>query len=163
MRATRFSARARSPRRSGTKPLTRARARALCLSLSLSQRYDAFGAGHSTTSISAAQGMSIGKELLRKARNNCVAVIGDGAITGGMAYEAMNCANYLNTRMFVVLNDNGQVSLPTGTPSAGGTKPAGELSAYTSRLLTSKPFKDFRDVAKQARERTCALARARRR
>merc|ERR1719183_2732512 len=61
----------------------------------------------------------------------------------------MNCANYLNTRMFVVLNDNGQVSLPTGTPSAGGTKPAGELSAYTSRLLTSKPFKDFRDVAKQ--------------
>ena len=101
--------------------------------------------------------MSIGKELLRKARNNCVAVIGDGAITGGMAYEAMNCANYLNTRMFVVLNDNGQVSLPTGTPSAGGTKPAGELSAYTSRLLTSKPFKDFRDVAKQARERTCEL------
>ena len=48
-----------------------------------------------------------------------------------------------------MLNDNGQVSLPTGTPSAGGTKPAGELSAYTSRLLTSKPFKDFRDVAKQ--------------
>ena len=48
--------------------------------------------------------MSIGKELLRKARNNCVAVIGDGAITGGMAYEAMNCANYLNSRLCVALS-----------------------------------------------------------
>ena len=56
-------------------------------------RYDCFGAGHSSTSISAAQGMSIGKDLTGKKRNHCIAVIGDGAITGGMAYEAMNwCA-----------------------------------------------------------------------
>jgi len=110
--------------------------------------YDSFGAGHSTTSISAAQGMSIAKSLLNKRKNNCVAVIGDGAITGGMAYEAMNSAGYLRSRMIVILNDNGQVSLPTGTPSAGGTVPASQLSAYTSKLLVSKPFQDFRDFAK---------------
>mmetsp|Transcript_15743 Transcript_15743/g.19193 ORF Transcript_15743/g.19193 Transcript_15743/m.19193 type:complete len:736 (-) Transcript_15743:91-2298(-) len=111
-------------------------------------KYDSFGAGHSSTSISVAQGMSIGKEMLNKRTNNCIAVIGDGAITGGMAYEAMNSAGYLKNRMIVVLNDNGQVSLPTGTPSAGGTIPASQLSAYTSNLLVSKPFQDFRDFAK---------------
>lgn len=111
-------------------------------------KYDSFGAGHSSTSISAAQGMSIAKSVLNKRRNNCVAVIGDGAITGGMAYEAMNSAGYLQSRMIVVLNDNGQVSLPTGTPSAGGTVPASQLSTYTSNLLVSKPFQDFRDFAK---------------
>jgi 1-deoxy-D-xylulose-5-phosphate synthase len=58
--------------------------------------YDCFGAGHSSTSISAALGMSAGKNLLDKKRNNCIAVIGDGAITGGMAYEAMNNAAYIN-------------------------------------------------------------------
>jgi len=110
--------------------------------------YDSFGAGHSSTSISAAQGMSIGKSLLNKRKNNCIAVIGDGAITGGMAYEAMNNAGYLSSRMIVVLNDNGQVSLPTGTQSAGGVRPASQLSAYTSNLLVSKPFQDFRDFAK---------------
>lgn len=110
--------------------------------------YDSFGAGHSSTSISAAQGMSIAKSILNKRKNNCVAVIGDGAITGGMAYEAMNSAGYLQSRMIVVLNDNGQVSLPTGTPSAGGTVPASQLSTYTSNLLVSKPFQDFRDFAK---------------
>jgi len=111
-------------------------------------KYDSFGAGHSSTSISAAQGMSIAKSVLNKRRNNCVAVIGDGAITGGMAYEAMNSAGYLQSRMIVVLNDNGQVSLPTGTPSAGGTVPASQLSTYTSNLLVSQPFQDFRDFAK---------------
>jgi 1-deoxy-D-xylulose-5-phosphate synthase len=110
--------------------------------------YDSFGAGHSSTSISAAQGMSIAKSSLNKRKNNCVAVIGDGAITGGMAYEAMNSAGYLNSRMIVVLNDNGQVSLPTGTPSAGGVVPASQLSTYTSNLLVSKPFQDFRSFAK---------------
>ena len=95
--------------------------------------YDSFGAGHSSTSISVAQGMSLGKSLLGKRKNNCIAVIGDGAITGGMAYEAMNSAGYLNSRMIVILNDNGQVSLPTGTPSAGGTVPASQLSTYTDR------------------------------
>jgi 1-deoxy-D-xylulose-5-phosphate synthase len=92
--------------------------------------------------------MSVGKSMLNKRRNNNIAVIGDGAITGGMAYEAMNSAGYLRTRMIVVLNDNGQVSLPTGTQSAGGTIPASQLSAYTSNLLVSKPFQDFRDFAK---------------
>eukprot|EP00978_Attheya_sp_CCMP212_P004990 scaffold11002_cov59-Attheya_sp.AAC.3 len=110
--------------------------------------YDCFGAGHSSTSISAAQGMSVAKSLLNKRKNNCIAVIGDGAITGGMAYEAMNNAGYLKNRMIVVLNDNGQVSLPTGTQSAGGVIPASQLSAYTSNLLVSKPFQDFRDFAK---------------
>lgn len=110
--------------------------------------YDSFGAGHSTTSISAAQGMSVAKSMLNKRKNNCIAVIGDGAITGGMAYEAMNSAGYLKNRMIVILNDNGQVSLPTGTPSAGGVVPASQLSAYTSDLLVSKPFQDFRSFAK---------------
>merc|ERR1719235_1900712 len=109
--------------------------------------YDYFGAGHSTTSISAALGAAVAFDLQGRQRNS-VAVIGDGAITGGMAYEAMNNAAYLNSRVIVVYNDNGQVSLPTGTPSAGGTVPAGSLSAYTSRLIASKPFQDFRDIAK---------------
>lgn len=110
--------------------------------------YDSFGAGHSTTSISAVQGMSIAKSTLKKRRNNCIAVIGDGAITGGMAYEAMNSAGYLKNRMIVILNDNGQVSLPTGTQSAGGTRPASQLSTYTSKLLVSQPFQNVRDVLK---------------
>eukprot|EP00527_Entomoneis_sp_CCMP2396_P004008 CAMPEP_0198149536 /NCGR_PEP_ID=MMETSP1443-20131203/47094_1 /TAXON_ID=186043 /ORGANISM="Entomoneis sp., Strain CCMP2396" /LENGTH=743 /DNA_ID=CAMNT_0043814613 /DNA_START=94 /DNA_END=2325 /DNA_ORIENTATION=+ len=110
--------------------------------------YDSFGAGHSSTSISAAQGMSIAKSMMNKRRNNCIAVIGDGAITGGMAYEAMNSAGYLKNRMIVILNDNGQVSLPTGTPSAGGVVPASQLSTYTSNLLVSKPFQDVRSFAK---------------
>jgi 1-deoxy-D-xylulose-5-phosphate synthase len=109
--------------------------------------YDAFGAGHSTTSISAALGMAVAFDLQGKKRNS-VAVIGDGAITGGMAYEAMNNAAYLNSRVIVIYNDNEQVSLPTGTPSAGGTVPAGSLSAYTSRLIASREFQTFRDVAK---------------
>jgi len=110
--------------------------------------YDCFGAGHSTTSISAALGMATAFELQGKTERNSVAIIGDGAITGGMAYEAMNNAAYLNSRVIVVYNDNGQVSLPTGTPSAGGTGPAGSLSAYTARLIASKPFQNFRDTAK---------------
>ena len=64
--------------------------------------------------------MSAAKKHLNQPTNNCIAVIGDGAITGGMAYEAMNNAVYINSRVIVVLNDNGQVSLPTGQPSAGG-------------------------------------------
>eukprot|EP00916_Digyalum_oweni_P014691 GHVL01024077.1.p1 GENE.GHVL01024077.1~~GHVL01024077.1.p1 ORF type:complete len:722 (-),score=109.43 GHVL01024077.1:972-3137(-) len=111
--------------------------------------YDPFGAGHSSTSISAAQGMSVAKEFLGKKRNNCVAVIGDGGLTGGMAYEAMNSCGFLNNRLIVVLNDNGQVSLPTGNPSAGGTAPSGALSAYSARLLSSRTYKDFRNVAKE--------------
>jgi deoxyxylulose-5-phosphate synthase len=63
-----------------------------------------------STSISAALGMSVGKQLTNKRVNNCIAVIGDGAITGGMAFEALNNAGYLRSRMVVILNDNGQVS-----------------------------------------------------
>ncbi|KAL1495696.1 hypothetical protein AB1Y20_016559 [Prymnesium parvum] len=110
--------------------------------------YDNFGAGHSTTSISAALGMQTAFELQGRHERHSIAVIGDGAITGGMAYEAMNNAAYLNSRVIVIYNDNGQVSLPTGTPSAGGTGPAGSLSAYTARLIASKPFQNFRDTAK---------------
>eukprot|EP00179_Madagascaria_erythrocladioides_P001971 CAMPEP_0198311984 /NCGR_PEP_ID=MMETSP1450-20131203/3539_1 /TAXON_ID=753684 ORGANISM="Madagascaria erythrocladiodes, Strain CCMP3234" /NCGR_SAMPLE_ID=MMETSP1450 /ASSEMBLY_ACC=CAM_ASM_001115 /LENGTH=711 /DNA_ID=CAMNT_0044014907 /DNA_START=60 /DNA_END=2195 /DNA_ORIENTATION=+ len=110
--------------------------------------YDVFGAGHSSTSISAAVGMAVARDLAAK-RNNTVAVIGDGAITGGMAYEAMNFAGYLKTRTIVILNDNGQVSLPTGTKSAGGVRPASGLSDSMSRLVSSRPFLDFRDAAKQ--------------
>jgi len=109
--------------------------------------FDPFGAGHSTTSISAALGMAVAFDLQGLSRTS-VAIIGDGAITGGMAYEAMNNAAYLNSRVVVIYNDNGQVSLPTGTPSAGGTGPAGSLSAYTTRLIASKPFQNFRDTAK---------------
>ena len=69
-------------------------------------------------------------------------------MTTGMAYEAMNNAAYINSRMLVILNDNGQVSLPTGTVTAGGVVPAGALSGYTSRLLTSSTFKSVRDIAK---------------
>ncbi len=65
-----------------------------------------------------------------------------------MAYEAMNNAAYINSRVVVILNDNGQVSLPTGNPSAGGVVPAGAFSAYTSRLITSSAFKTVRDIAK---------------
>ncbi|KAA8496827.1 1-deoxy-D-xylulose-5-phosphate synthase [Porphyridium purpureum] len=110
--------------------------------------YDPFGAGHSSTSISAALGMATARDFSGKT-NHCIAVIGDGAITGGMAYEAMNHAGSHNNRVIVILNDNGQVSLPTGTKSASGTKAAGALSEYTTRILTSRPFMDVRSVAKQ--------------
>jgi 1-deoxy-D-xylulose-5-phosphate synthase len=96
--------------------------------------YDAFGVGHSSTSISAAQGYDVAKQLLNKPQNNTIAVIGDGAITGGMAFEAMNTSAFFDTKQIIILNDNEQVSLPTGVPTAAGTKPIGALSAYTSQL-----------------------------
>lgn len=70
--------------------------------------YDAFGTGHSSTSISAALGMAVGRDLRGK-KTHSVAIIGDGAITGGMAYEAMNHAGFLDKNMIVILNDNQQV------------------------------------------------------
>ena len=71
-------------------------------------------------------------------------------LTAGMAYEALNHAGGMDPEpnLLVVLNDNEQVSLPTGQPSAGGVVPAGALSGYTSRLLTSSAFRSFRDLAK---------------
>jgi thiamine pyrophosphate-dependent acetolactate synthase large subunit-like protein len=74
--------------------------------------YDAFGAGHSSTSISAGLGMAVGRDAKGK-KNSVIAIIGDGAITGGMAYEAMNHAGFLDKNMIVILNDNQQVCLTT--------------------------------------------------
>jgi 1-deoxy-D-xylulose-5-phosphate synthase len=106
--------------------------------------YDAFGAGHSSTSISAAQGYDLAKQILGR-KNHSVAIIGDGAITGGMAFEALNVSSYLKSRQIVILNDNQQVSLPTGMPSVGGTGPAGALAQYTQTLPnpTVKAIKDW--------------------
>jgi len=87
--------------------------------------YDAFGAGHSTTSISAAVGFQEARVRLGK-KGHSVAVIGDGAITGGMAWEAMNHAGGIGSKVVVVLNDNGQVSLPTFYNKV--TTPVGALS-----------------------------------
>lgn len=109
--------------------------------------YDPFGAGHSSTSISAGLGMQVARDL-EGIPGISIAVIGDGAITGGQAYEALNNAGYLKNRMIVIFNDNNQVSLPTGTKSAAGVRPSGALSDYTSRLLSSRPFQDIRGMAK---------------
>lgn len=94
--------------------------------------YDPFGAGHSSTSISAALGMAIGRDY-KSRKNNCIAIIGDGAITGGMAYEAMNHAGFLDTNMIVILNDNQQVSLPTQY-NGKNQDPVGALSSNLARL-----------------------------
>jgi len=110
--------------------------------------HDCFGAGHSSTSISAALGMATARDL-SNGKNHSIAIIGDGAITGGMAYEAMNHAGSHDNRVIVILNDNNQVSLPTGTKTAAGTKPSGALSNYTSRLLSDRNFLDVRSFAKQ--------------
>ncbi|GER38039.1 1-deoxy-D-xylulose-5-phosphate synthase [Striga asiatica] len=76
--------------------------------------HDAFGAGHSSTSISAALGMAVARDLLGK-KNHVISVIGDGAMTAGQAFEAMNNAGFLDSNLIIVLNDNKQVSLPTAT------------------------------------------------
>jgi len=98
--------------------------------------YDPFGAGHSTTSISAGLGMAVASALQGQSRN-VIAVIGDGAISGGMAYEAMNNAGALKSRLVVVLNDNDMSIAP----------PVGAMSAYLSRLLSSHQFLSLRDIA----------------
>ncbi|KAG0605171.1 hypothetical protein M758_9G036900 [Ceratodon purpureus] len=108
--------------------------------------YDAFGAGHSSTSISAGLGMAVGRDLKGK-KNNVISVIGDGAMTAGQAYEAMNNAGYLDCNMIVILNDNKQVSLPTATLD-GPAPPVGALSSALSRLQSSRPLRELREVAK---------------
>lgn len=109
--------------------------------------YDPFGAGHSSTSISAGLGMQVARDMAG-IPGLSIAVIGDGAITGGQAYEAMNNAGYLKNRFVVIFNDNDQVSLPTGTKTVAGVRPSGALSDYTSRLLSSRSFQDIRGLAK---------------
>ncbi|XP_072063666.1 probable 1-deoxy-D-xylulose-5-phosphate synthase, chloroplastic isoform X2 [Arachis hypogaea] len=108
--------------------------------------YDSFGTGHSSTTISAGLGMAVGRDLKGR-KNNVVAVIGDGAMTAGQAYEAMNNAGYLDSDMIVILNDNKQVSLPTATLD-GPIPPVGALSSALSRLQSNRPLRELREVAK---------------
>ncbi len=100
--------------------------------------YDPFGAAHSSTSISAGLGMAVARDL-KGEDFNVVSVIGDGAMSAGMAYEAMNNAGALRNRMIVILNDNDMSIAP----------PVGALSAHLSQLISSKPFRSLRDLAKQ--------------
>ncbi|OWY13029.1 1-deoxy-D-xylulose-5-phosphate synthase [Thioclava sp. F34-6] len=101
--------------------------------------YDPFGAGHSSTSISAATGFTMGRELGAET-GDAIAVIGDGAMSGGMAFEAMNHAGHLGKRMFVVLNDNEMSIAP----------PVGALSSYLTRLYSEAPLQDLKSAAKGA-------------
>lgn len=99
--------------------------------------YDPFGAAHSSTSISAGLGMAAARDLLGK-DNHVIAVIGDGSISAGMAYEAMNNAGALKSRMIVILNDNEMSISP----------PVGAMSKYLSRLVSSEGYNDARKLAK---------------
>ena len=98
--------------------------------------YDPFGAAHSSTSISAALGFSVGRDM-GQPTGDAIAVIGDGAITAGMAYEAMNAAGHLNKRLFVILNDNDMSIAP----------PVGALSKYLSGLSATAPFTVLKGMA----------------
>ena len=100
--------------------------------------YDSFGTAHSSTSISAGLGMAVARDIAG-GDNNVVAVIGDGAMSGGMAYEAMNNAGSLGSRLVVILNDNDMSIAP----------PVGAMSAYLSRLISSHSYRSMRHVASQ--------------
>ena len=99
--------------------------------------YDPFGAGHSSTSISAGLGMAVARDLDGRA-NNVIAVIGDGSMSAGMAYEAMNNAGAMDSRLIVILNDNDMSIAP----------PVGALSAYLSRLLSGFTYRSLREGGK---------------
>ncbi|XP_061356601.1 probable 1-deoxy-D-xylulose-5-phosphate synthase 2, chloroplastic [Gastrolobium bilobum] len=109
--------------------------------------HDAFGTGHSSTSISAGLGMAVARDLLRK-NNSVISVIGDGAMTAGQAYEAMNNAGFLNANMIIILNDNKQVSLPTATVDGPAT-PVGALSSTLSKIHASTKFCKHRVAAQR--------------
>src|SRR6266699_5737621 len=98
--------------------------------------YDPFGAAHSSTSISSALGMAVARDFKGEHRN-VIAVIGDSAMSGGMAYEAMNNAGAMDSRLIVILNDNDMSIAPA----------VGAMSAYLSRLLSSKSFMSLRHIA----------------
>ncbi|WP_435230455.1 1-deoxy-D-xylulose-5-phosphate synthase [Pseudopelagicola sp. nBUS_20] len=105
--------------------------------------FDPFGAAHSSTSISAALGFAVARDLggvCDGGLGDAIAVIGDGSISAGMAYEAMNNAGHLDKRLFVVLNDNEMSIAP----------PVGAMSSYLSRLYAGEPFQEFRAAAKGA-------------
>ena len=104
--------------------------------------YDPFGAAHSSTSISAGLGMAVARDLSGGA-NNVVAVIGDGAMSAGMAYEAMNNAGSQDSRLIVVLNDNDMSIAP----------PVGAMSAYLSRLISSRSYMSIRHLMKDVAEK----------
>ena len=104
--------------------------------------YDPFGAAHSSTSISAGLGMAVARDLAG-GKNNVIAVIGDGAMSAGMAYEAMNNAGAMNSRLIVILNDNDMSIAP----------PVGAMSAYLSRLYSGKTYRTLREAAKQINKR----------
>jgi 1-deoxy-D-xylulose-5-phosphate synthase len=99
--------------------------------------YDPFGAAHSSTSISAGLGMAVARDLAG-ASNNVIAVIGDGAMSAGMAYEAMNNAGALRSRLIVILNDNDMSIAP----------PVGAMSAHLSRLLSGSPYVALRNLGR---------------
>lgn len=101
--------------------------------------YDDFGAGHSSTSISAGLGMAVARDL-KNDDNHVVAVIGDGAISAGMAYEAMNNAGDLNSRLIVILNDNDMSIAP----------PTGAVSRHLTNIVSGKHYRNVRDLAKKA-------------
>src|SRR6266705_1867738 len=101
--------------------------------------YDPFGAAHSSTSISSALGMAVARDYTGEKRN-VIAVIGDGAMSAGMAYEAMNNAGSMDSRLIVILNDNDMSIAP----------PVGAMSAYLSRVLSSKSFMSLRHLAGEA-------------
>jgi 1-deoxy-D-xylulose-5-phosphate synthase len=104
--------------------------------------YDCFGAAHSSTSISAGLGMAVARDLGGEKRN-VIAVIGDGAMSAGMAYEAMNNAGAMNSRLIVILNDNEMSIAP----------PVGALSAYLARLLSGRTYTSLREIGKQIAKR----------
>jgi 1-deoxy-D-xylulose-5-phosphate synthase len=104
--------------------------------------YDPFGAAHSSTSISAGLGMAVARDLDGK-KNNVIAVIGDGAMSAGMAYEAMNNAGAMNSRLIVVLNDNDMSIAP----------PVGALSAYLARCVSSPPYRGMRRFMRKVAKR----------
>jgi 1-deoxy-D-xylulose-5-phosphate synthase len=103
--------------------------------------YDPFGAAHSSTSISAGLGMAVARDLAGGS-NNVIAVIGDGALSAGMAYEAMNNAGALRSRLIVVLNDNDMSIAP----------PVGALSGHLSRLLSGRPYVTLRNLGRSFAE-----------
>ena len=105
--------------------------------------YDPFGAAHSSTSISAGLGMAVAHDLLGQKDRHVVAVIGDGAMSAGMAYEAMNNAGAMKSRLLVILNDNDMSIAP----------PVGAMSAYLSRLMSSRSFLNLRDLAARMAKR----------
>jgi 1-deoxy-D-xylulose-5-phosphate synthase len=104
--------------------------------------YDPFGAAHSSTSISAGLGMAVARDL-KDEKRNVIAVIGDGAMSAGMAYEAMNNAGATHSRLIVILNDNDMSIAP----------PVGAMSAYLARLLSGKTYRGLREIGKQLAHR----------